>query len=99
MPNFVRKFLKKLNYKPLKNKQLAPHVWTNPIYGENHQFAMPDETSPPLNQEGKTRVQSLVRSFLYYGRVVDNTILPPSMKSLSNKHHQPKIPTKNSDAP
>ena len=29
-----------------------------------------------LDTEGKTRVQSVVRSFLYYGQAVDNTILP-----------------------
>ena len=77
MPNFVSKTLNKLKYKPKKKKQLAPHGWTIPIYRKNHQFAKAsDTTSPILDKNGKTRVQSVVGSFLYYARAINNTILP-----------------------
>ena len=77
MPKFVDKTLKKLNFKSTRKKQLAPHEWTAPIYGKNRQFAKPDDISPPLDNAGRqTRVQSVVGSFLYYGRAIDNTILP-----------------------
>ena len=85
--------LKKLNYKSLKNKQLAPHEWTVPIYGKNRQCAKPENTSTLLDQKGKTRVKSVVGSFLYYGRAVDNTILP----SFNEISLQQAAPTENTN--
>ncbi len=76
MPKFVNKTLKKLKFKSTHKKQLAPHEWTAPIYGKNQQFAKPNGTSTPLNTEVQTPVQSVVGSFVYYGRAIDNTILP-----------------------
>ena len=55
MPNFVQKTLKKLNYKTEKKRQLAPHEWSTPIYGQNRQFAKPSDDSPLLPPKQKTR--------------------------------------------
>ena len=76
MPGFVEKTLKKLNFIPSKKHQFAPHEWTVPIYGKNRQFAPPDDNSPRLSPKETKQVQSVVGSFLYYGRAIDNTILP-----------------------
>jgi hypothetical protein len=48
----------------------------NPIkYGQNNQATDPIDTSPKLNKANKKRIQQIVRSFLYYARAVDPTIL------------------------
>ena len=46
------------------------------IYGKNRQFVPPDDNSPLLSNTEIKHVQSVVGSFLYYGRAVNNTILP-----------------------
>ena len=56
--------------------QLTPHEWTEPVYGQKRQFAKADDTTPLLNKKGIKRVQRIVGIFLYYGRAIDNTILP-----------------------
>ena len=47
-----------------------------PVYGKTRQFASPDDNSPHLSKQATKRVQSVVGSFLYYSRVIDNTVLP-----------------------
>ena len=69
------KTLKKLNYKCQKRTQSAPHQWTIPIYGKNWQFAPPGDNSEPLDKQGVKQTLQTVGSFLYYARVVNNTIL------------------------
>ena len=55
--------------------QYAPHQLNVPIYGQNRQYAKPEDDSPKLDKRGITRVQSIVGSFLYYTRAIDNTLL------------------------
>ena len=68
--------LQKLQHTFPARPQLAPHKWTEPVYGQKRQFAKADVTSPLLNKKGIKRVQRIVGIFLYYGRAIDNTILP-----------------------
>ena len=72
---FVIKTLQRLRHIFPSRLQYAPHQWTVPIYGQNRQYAKPLDWSPKLDTEGIKRVQSIVGSFLYYARAIDNTIL------------------------
>ena len=76
MVDYVIMALQKLQHIFPARPQLAPHEWTEPVYGQKRQFAKADDTTPLLNKKGIKRVQRIVGIFLYYGRAIDNTILP-----------------------
>ena len=48
----------------------------HPNYGATKQLATPLDTSPPIPEEQKCRLQQIVDKFLYYSRAMDCTILP-----------------------
>ena len=76
MPDYVKKALKKFNHKPPKRPEHAPHEWTSPIYGQRtQQLATQASTTPFLPPDGKQCVEVIVVTFLYYGLVIDYTIL------------------------
>ncbi len=60
-------------------------------YGKDNQTPMLSNDSPLLDKAGKKRIQQIVRSFLYYARAVDPTIV----MALSDLSSQQSIPTKN----
>ena len=74
MPKFVMDTLTKLQHTPSKI-QHAPHSHPLPLYGRQQQFTPPPDSSPLLSPDKIKYVQSVVGSFLYYGRAVDPTIL------------------------
>ena len=76
MPNFVSTTLEKLQHPPPLKPQHSPHPHTLPTYGKQQQFTPGPDTSPLLSSSQTTYIQSIVGSFLYYGRAVDPTILP-----------------------
>ena len=45
------------------------------IYGAKAQLALEDDTTPPLESQGKKRVQGIVGALLYYAQAVDNKLL------------------------
>ena len=75
MKHLVIKTLQRLQHIFPSKPQYAPHSWTVPNYVINRQYAKPPDTSPLLDKSGMKRVQSIVGSFLYYGRAIDNTVL------------------------
>ena len=75
MKYFVIKTLQRLQHIFPSKPQYAPHSWTVPNYGINRQYTKPPDTSPLLDKSGIKHVQSIVSSFLYYGRAIDDTIL------------------------
>ena len=83
MPEYVTKALQRLNYQPSKQPQYSPHEH-NPITKMKkgmQQYANDDHT-PFVSKTDTTWVQSVVGTFLYYARAIDNTILP----ALRNRH-------------
>ena len=76
MPNYVTKALNKFQHPTPKRDQYAPHQWTRPNYGATKQLATPLDTSPPILDLKKCRIQQIIGTFLYYARTVDCTILP-----------------------
>ena len=75
MPEYVQKALAKFQHVPPSTPQYAPHQWTRPAYGARIQFASCPDTSPQLDKKLTRHVQSVVGSFLNYGRTMDNTML------------------------
>ena len=76
MKNYVIKALQRLQHTFPSKPQYAPHKWTVPIYGSNRQYAPDPDSSPLLPASDIKKVQSVVGTFLYYARAIDNTILP-----------------------
>ena len=74
MPGYVPKALLKFNHKLLNKRQYAPHTYYKPIFGKTIQYAPKTDDSPVLPTKGIRNVQSIVGTFLYYARAVDNTL-------------------------
>ena len=91
MPNYIKKALQKYGHKPPKKPQYAPHIWASKFYGKKPQQATPTDTSEKLKGKEIIDVQSKIGTFLYYGRAVDQTILP----ALGEISIQQSTPTKN----
>ena len=90
MPKFVPEKRHKFVHPQPKRPQHAPHPAPEIRFGRSAQEPRPPDSSPPLPPTGKTRVQKIVGSFLYYGRAVDITIL----KGLNLLSRQQSSPTK-----
>ena len=78
MSGYLIKVLQRLGYIPTKTPQCSPHqhtLFVLPKKGDRQYINMIDD-SPFLDIETTTWVQSAIGSMLYYGRALDNTILP-----------------------
>ena len=93
MPGYVKKALKKLNHQPSKVPQYAPHQWVVPAYGNKQQYAPLEPPSEPLLPQETKHIQSVVGTFLYYGRAIDSTILP-AINDIASSQAKPTQKTK-----
>ena len=66
----------------------APKLWSK------KQLATPLDTSLPIPEERKRRIQQIIGTLIYYALTVDCTVIPP-LNALAEK--QPS-PTKNAEA-
>ena len=72
---YIKNLLNRLNH-PLPTRPVhSPHEWLAPVYGKNRQYAKDPDSSPLLDTDDTTFVQSTVGSLLYYGRAVEHPIL------------------------
>ena len=94
MPNYVTKALHKFQHPTPKRAQYAPHQWTHTNYGSTKQLANPLDTSPPIPEVLKSRIQKIIGTFLYYARPVECTMLP----ALNTLAEQQSSPTKNTQS-
>ena len=94
IPKYVTKALHEFQYPTPKRAQYSPHQWTRPNYGATKQLATPLDTSPPIPEEWKRRIQQIMETFLYYACDVDFTMLP----ALNTLSEQQSSPTKNMEA-
>ena len=92
--NYVTKALHKFQHTTPNCAQYTPHQWTRPHYGTTKQLATPLDTSPPILEEQKRRIQQIIGKFLYYARTVYCTMLP----ALNTLAEQQSNPTKNNEA-
>lgn len=93
MPNYVERSLARLQYKTTKHPQYSPHEYT-PITRTkpgSQQYTTTDN-SPFVCQQDTKWVQSLVGTFLYYGRAIDGTILP-ALNEIGLQQGNPTINT------
>ncbi len=76
MLGYLPKALLRFKHTTPKKKQNSPHPQVITKYGAKTQYAMEEDDSPPLNKEDRKYIQAVAGTLLYYGRAVDNTILP-----------------------
>ena len=75
-----------------------PHIPNHNIHPSNSfaqttvQYAPEPDNSPFLSPSGKTRVQQIVGTFLFYARAIDNTMLP-ALNALSASQSKPTAST------
>ena len=93
MPGYIEATLERLQHPKPARPQHAPHLWTQPAYGQKLQLAPIDET-PKLEKKGIHFVQSCVGSLLYYARAVDATMLP-AINEISGAQASPTQKTEN----
>ena len=95
MPKYIPKLFEKLQYQPTPKPQFSPHEYTAIRYstkGDRH-YAKQCDNTPVLNKTGIRWVQSAIGSLLYYGRALDNTILP-ALNEIGTQQAQPTEKTK-----
>jgi hypothetical protein len=75
MPEYVEQFLAWFGH-PIPDKlQHQPHPHRIPTYGSTVQYAKPEDTSRPLSPTKKKFIQEVISVFIYYGLVVNSTML------------------------
>ena len=72
---YIAKVLLKYGHPSPKKPQLSPHKHREVIYVTKEQLTPEDDTTPPLDSQGKKRVQGIVGALLYYAQSVDNKLL------------------------
>ena len=95
MPTYVPAALKRLNYIMKKYPEYAPYDTDPIIYGKKgqQQYTKAPDDSNLLDPVETKYIQSLIGTFLYYGRALDGTILP-ALNSIATQQAQPTEQTK-----
>ena len=76
MLGYIQKALKLFQHIH-KKKQNQPFPHTPSKYGAKIQYAKQESTASPVNPMEKKFIQKVCGKFLFYGRVVDSTVLTP----------------------
>ena len=74
MPGYCSEALHRFQHVQRK-KQDQPHPHTLPTYGRTIQYAKEEDNLPKVGDEEKLYIQQVTRTFLYYARAVDSTML------------------------
>jgi hypothetical protein len=69
--------LHKYQQPPSKRPQYAPHIWTEPAYGQRIQYAPFPDDSAAASAADITRAQGISGTLLYYARSVDTILIMP----------------------
>ena len=75
MDEYIEDLLRDYNHPKPRKAQLSPYKCRPIQYGSKQQMAPDDDTSPPLDAAGITRVQRIVGRLLYFARAVNNKLL------------------------
>ena len=75
MPGYIKKALIRFGHTPLNKPQLQPHPHTLPTYGATIQYAKHIDQSSKATKEQQKYIPQVIGVLLYYGQVVDSTIL------------------------
>ena len=75
MPGFLTGLLKRLLHVHPNTKHDSPFPTTYVACGQKTQFALEVENLPILEKDGITLIQSIVGASLYFGHIIDNTVI------------------------
>ena len=75
MNGYINKVLLKYGHPRPRKAKLSPHKHREVIHGAKEQLTHEDDTSPPLDNQGTKRIQSIIGALLYYARAVDKHLL------------------------
>ena len=75
MPGYIGKLLLQLKHPQPRRRQLSPYKCLPIVYGAKQQLTPLQDTSEPLSNDRKQRIQEIVGALLYYARAVDNKLL------------------------
>jgi hypothetical protein len=75
MTKYVECALARFNHPAPEKPQHQPHQHSIPTYGATAQYAKSKGTSQRLSPAEKKYIQEVIGVFLYYGRVIDSTML------------------------
>jgi hypothetical protein len=76
MPGYITLMLHKYQH-PAKRPQYAPHIWTEPEYGQCIKYDPPPDGSAAASTTDITRAQGIAGTLLYYASSVDPTLIMP----------------------
>ena len=91
MKGYVKKLRQRFNHKTPTKPVHSPYKATPKVYGADAQNTITEDTSPKLKDKDVNIVQQVVGVCLYYGRAIDDTILP----ALSSIASEQTIATEN----
>ena len=75
MDRYIAKVLTKYGHPIPKKPQLSPHKHSEVINSTKEQLTPEDDTTPPLDIQGKKRIQGIIGALLYYTRAVENKLI------------------------
>ncbi len=75
MPGYIENLLRKFKHPIPRKRRLSPYKCLPIVYGATNQLTPLEDSSEPLSNERKLRIQEIVGSLLYYARAVDNKLL------------------------
>ena len=93
-PGYVDSALEQLQYKPFKSLQFTSHLhqFIKYVSRGTRQIIAPPDVSPLLSAKQTKYAQSVVDSFLYYARVLHDSI-PLALNQISSMQAQPTFLT------
>ena len=74
MPGYVEKALQRFCHPTPTKPEDSPHEWIQPNYGAKTQMTTAPDKSPALEPPEIKRLQTIIGTFLYYARAIDNTM-------------------------
>ena len=91
MPGYVAEALQRFQHPHPTRPQHQPHKHVVPTYGQKTQYETVDE-SAKLDKAGKTYIQQVTGTFLYYARAVDPTMLV-ALSAIASAQSNPTVET------
>lgn len=76
MPEYIKEALIRFGHIFPKRPQHSPHPFTPPQYGAKQQMTDEPGNWVKLTDKQRKHIEAIVGVFLYYGRALDNTMLP-----------------------
>ena len=89
IPKYVVKALQHLKHTLLVKPVHSPSIFVPPVYSTKTQYVEPKLKHTSLPSATKIFVQQVARTFLYYDRAIDNTMLV----TIRDLDHQQASPT------